>query len=122
MNDNHDLYTFITCADLPLSLVAARANVSEYLVGSYVSLQCQAQARPRPTFNWYHDGKQVIPGSRIKIFPQAISSNDTTVMVLAIASLIPSDAGSYHCQVIDDVHRRTVNSTVINLRKLYLTN
>ncbi|RDD45645.1 Deleted in malignant brain tumors 1 protein [Trichoplax sp. H2] len=106
--------------NLPLSLVAAKINASQYLIGSSAGLQCQSKARPRPTINWYHNGKQVISGGRINVFLAADNSNDTTTIILAIANLIPSDAGAYYCQAKDEINKKTINSTTTNINDYLL--
>ncbi|RDD45646.1 Deleted in malignant brain tumors 1 protein [Trichoplax sp. H2] len=105
-----------TLPKLPLNSVVAQANVSQYLIGSYVGLKCQAKARPRPKINWYHNGKQVIAGNRIKIFPVVANSNEVTSVVLAIRNLIPTDLGTYYCQAIDEISKITINSSTVNLQ------
>ncbi|RDD45647.1 Down syndrome cell adhesion molecule [Trichoplax sp. H2] len=93
---------------IPLSSVVAQSNVSKFLLGSRIGLKCQAKARPRPKFNWYHNGKQVTPGDRINMYPGDVNSNEDTIMILVIQTLILSDAGAYYCQVTDNISSKSL--------------
>lgn len=105
--------------DLPLNLVSLDTNTTQYYVGNNVGLRCQARARPKPSFNWFQNGKRITVGGRIKMFPAASDSNDTTFMILAISNLQPSDAGTYECEVVDSTNSVTMNTSV-NIRKYLL--
>lgn len=94
------------------------SNTTQYYVGNNVGLQCKARARPKPTFNWFQNGKQVAIGGRIKMFPAASNSNDTTFMILAISNLQISDAGTYKCEVVDSTNGVTMNTST-NIRKYF---
>ncbi|RDD45649.1 Deleted in malignant brain tumors 1 protein [Trichoplax sp. H2] len=103
-------------ADLPLDLVTVKANATQFLIGSYAGLQCEARARPRPTFIWFQNGKRILLGSRIKMSLVPLDSNDTSIMILSISNLQLTDAGSYNCQVIDNVHMKRITSTAVNIQ------
>ena len=65
-------------------------NLLTVPVGQSVKLDCSAEGNPRPTVKWYKDGKLFKEG---KLY----SSRWTTL--LSLKDLVPSDTGSYMCNV-----------------------
>ena len=63
-------------------------------VGNSVKLDCSADGNPRPTVEWYKDGKlfKERKGGRKLSLSQWTTS-------LSLKDLVPSDTGSYMCNV-----------------------
>ena len=71
-----------------------RRNLLAVPVGNSVKLDCSADGNPRPTVKWYKNGKhfkESIGGNKLYL------SRWTTL--LRLKDLVPSDAGSYMCNV-----------------------
>ena len=71
-----------------------RRNLLAVPVGNSVKLDCSADGNPRPTVKWYKNGKlfkERIGGYKLYL------SRWTTL--LRLKDLVPSDAGSYMCNV-----------------------
>ena len=84
-------------------------------VGYSVKLNCSAKGNPRPTVKWYKDGK---------LFKERKSGYELywrqRATMLILKGLVPSDTGSYMCNVSNsygwinhtykvDVHGKTKN-------------
>ena len=71
-----------------------KRNLLAVPVGNSVKLDCSADGNPRPIVKWYKDGKSFKErkgGSKVYLSPW------TTV--LSLKDLVPSDTGSYRCNV-----------------------
>ena len=71
-----------------------RRNLLQVPVGNSVKLYCSADGNPRPTVKWYKDGnlfKERRSGHKLSLSPW------TTW--LSLKDLVPSDTGSYMCNV-----------------------
>ena len=71
-----------------------RRNLLAVPVGNSVRLDCSAEGNPRPTVKWYKDGnlfKERKSGYKL------YWSRWATMLILK--GLVPSDAGSYMCNV-----------------------
>ncbi|XP_022781606.1 fibroblast growth factor receptor-like 1, partial [Stylophora pistillata] len=96
-----------------------KRNLLAVPVGNSVKLDCSADGNPRPIVKWYKDGKlfkERKGGSKVYL------SAWTTV--LSLKDLVPSDTGSYRCNVSNsygwinhtykvDVHERARAEPVI---------
>ena len=77
-----------------LRQITMRRNLLAVPVGNSVKLDCSADGNPRPTVKWYKNGKhfkESIGGNKLYL------SRWTTL--LRLKDLVPSDAGSYMCNV-----------------------
>ena len=59
-------------------------------VGNSVRLDCSADGNPRPTVKWYKDGK---------LFKERKLYSSRWTTLLSLKDLVPSDTGSYLCNV-----------------------
>ncbi|XP_066015526.1 fibroblast growth factor receptor-like 1 isoform X2 [Pocillopora verrucosa] len=96
-----------------------RRNLLGVPVGNSLKLDCSADGNPRPTVKWYKDGKLIKErkgGNKLYLSPW------TTL--LSLKDLVPSDTGSYMCNVSNsygwinhtykvDVHERARAEPVV---------
>ncbi|XP_066015609.1 fibroblast growth factor receptor-like 1 isoform X3 [Pocillopora verrucosa] len=96
-----------------------RRNLLQVPVGNSVKLDCSADGNPRPTVKWYKEGnlfKERRSGHKLSLSPW------TTW--LSLKDLVPSDTGSYMCNVSNsygwinhtykvDVHERAHAEPVV---------
>ncbi|XP_027058170.1 fibroblast growth factor receptor-like 1 [Pocillopora damicornis] len=84
-------------------------------VGNSVRLDCSADGNPRPTVKWYKDGK---------LFKERKLYSSRWTTLLSLKDLVPSDTGSYMCNVSNsygwinhtykvDVHERARAEPVV---------
>ena len=92
-----DILIILCCKVAPKFAVPQdkpRRNNLEVPVGNSVKLDCSAYGHPRPTVKWYKDGalfKERKGGSTLYLSPW------TTV--LSLRDLLPTDSGTYTCNV-----------------------
>ena len=67
-----------------------RRNLLAVPVGNSVKLDCSADGNPRPTVKWYKDGK---------LFKERKLHSSRWRTLLSLKDLVPSDTGSYMCNV-----------------------
>ena len=67
-----------------------RRNLLHVPVGDSVRLDCSADGNPRPTVKWYKDGK---------LFKERKLYSSRRTTLLSLKDLVPSDTGSYMCNV-----------------------
>ena len=99
-------------------------NLLAVPVGNSVKLDCSADGNPRPTVKWYKNGK---------LFKERKSGNKLYLSpwttMLSLKDLVPSDTGSYMCNVSNlygwinhtykvDVHGKDKNNGKIILSSL----
>lgn len=73
---------------MPVSVELELPYGAQFAPNSNITLRCHADGYPRPTVNWYKDGRIVEPSNRIYI------EDDNTLHVFGA---LPTDAGAYRC-------------------------
>lgn len=102
---------------------------SSALSASPGRLQCQFTGNPMPHVIWSKDtsdGKQVSINQDNRVSFVTVAHTDlpfTWINSLVVTSLTPSDAGKYHCTVINDIDRDTVDfNLTVDQSKNYTNN
>ena len=89
-----DVLCLVVAPKFTVSQDKLRRNLLAVPVGNSVKLDCSAEGLPRPTVKWYKDGalfKERKGGSRVYL------TRFTTV--LSLRDLVPTDSGTYTCNV-----------------------
>lgn len=86
------------------------------MVDSYVSLRCQATARPQPIFTWIKDGSQIVSDDHLKIVES--HSNNIYESILTFRPLRLGDDAIYQCLVNDTANDKFIQSSAMNISKL----
>ena len=75
-------------------------------------LVVQIEAYPPPRFNWYRNGRQIMPSQRIKI------SYENGLITLVIFNVQPADSGQYELRATNDMGEVVCTTTLDIKRKL----
>ncbi|XP_021693567.1 papilin isoform X5 [Aedes aegypti] len=93
--------------------VSARQDLpygTQFAPNSNITIGCKVDGYPRPTVNWYKDGRIVEPTNRIYI------EDDHTLNVFGA---LPSDSGSYKCLARNE-HSEAFEENTIRVEGVYI--
>ena len=84
---------FLYFAVIDLTVMPSNLSIPE---GQLAAFECYgAESKPRPTVTWYKDSSQITNGSDPRVYISELSGT------LFIRGLRTSDAGLYHCAVMN---------------------
>ncbi|XP_055613416.1 papilin-like isoform X1 [Uranotaenia lowii] len=83
---------------------------NQFAPNSNVTIRCMVDGYPRPTVNWYKDGRFMEPTNRIHI------EEDNT---LQIFGALPTDAGAYKCLARNE-HSEAFEENTIRVEGVYI--
>ncbi|XP_064457274.1 hemicentin-1-like isoform X2 [Ornithodoros turicata] len=91
----------VTVTKEPILLVAPLGGVTD--IGSLLTLDCHAVGEPSPQVSWKLDGRDVVQGGRLSVFPNG------TLRILAVQE---EDEGVYRCSANSSAGSSSASATV----------
>ncbi|XP_058455699.1 papilin isoform X2 [Malaya genurostris] len=82
----------------------------QFAPNSNITIRCITEGYPRPTVNWYKDGRIMEPSNRVLI------EDDNTLHVFGA---LPTDAGAYKCLARNE-HSEAFEETMIRVDGVYI--
>ncbi|XP_038104409.1 papilin isoform X3 [Culex quinquefasciatus] len=96
--------------NVPVSVELELPYGAQFAPNSNITLRCHADGYPRPTVNWYKDGRIVEPSNRIYI------EDDNTLHVFGA---LPTDAGAYRCLARNE-HSDAFQENTVRVEGVYI--
>ncbi|KAK3082882.1 hypothetical protein FSP39_007872 [Pinctada imbricata] len=95
-----------TIKTTPPEFIKALTPVQELQPGSDARLEARVDAYPPPRFNWYINGKEIIPSDRRQV------QHDKDTIILVIRSVQPEDQGDYTLRVQNEMGEITCRTSL----------
>ena len=95
-----------TIKTTPPEFIKALSPIQEIQPGSDARLEARVDAYPPPRYNWYINGKEIIPSDRRQV------QQERDTIVLIIRSVKPEDQGDYTLRVQNEMGEVTCRTTL----------